>query len=199
MNRVEALLAERSDGRKTLRQGKAPSIGRGVQVHKRPTEQAHIILGTEGLPRNHDQRHELGVLDTILGGGMSSRLFQEVREKRGLAYAVYSYRAMFADSGSFAVYAGTTPSNVETVIDIVRTELDSLVANGITEAELDRAEGAPEGLARPERRGPLEPHEQTRPSAAHHRRDRLGRRVSSASIASRWTTCAASSTASSAR
>ena len=141
VNRVEALLAERSDGRKTLREGTAPSMGRGVQVHKRPTEQAHIILGTEGLPRNHDRRHELSVLDTILGGGMSSRLFQEVREKRGLAYAVYSYRAMFADSGSFAVYAGTTPSNAETVIDIVRTEIDSLVANGITEAELDRAKG----------------------------------------------------------
>jgi predicted Zn-dependent peptidase len=141
VNRVEALLADRSDGRKTLREGTAPSMGRGVQVHKRPTEQAHIILGTEGLPRNHDQRHELGVLDTILGGGMSSRLFQEIREKRGLAYAVYSYRAMFADSGAFAVYAGTTPTNAETVIDIVRTEIDSLVTNGITEAELERAKG----------------------------------------------------------
>jgi predicted Zn-dependent peptidase len=139
--RVEALLADKSQGRKTLRGGSAPELGRGVQVHKRPTEQAHIILGTEGLPRNHDSRHELALLDTIIGGGMSSRLFQEVREKRGLAYAVYSYRAMFADSGSFAVYAGTTPSNTETVIDIIRNEIASLVSDGITEDELRRAKG----------------------------------------------------------
>ena len=141
VNRVEALLADKSDGRKTLRSGSAPSLGRGIEVHKRPTEQAHIILGTEGLPRNHDARHELALLDTIIGGGMSSRLFQEIREKRGLAYAVYSYRAMFADSGSFAVYAGTTPNNAQTVIDIVRGEVDSLVTSGITEAELERAKG----------------------------------------------------------
>jgi predicted Zn-dependent peptidase len=141
VSRVEALFADKTDGRKTLRAGSAPPLGRGVQVHKRPTEQAHIILGTEGLPRNHDNRHELALLDTILGGGMSSRLFQEVREKRGLAYSVYSYRAMFADSGSFAVYAGTTPNNAQTVIDLIRAEIDSLVTDGITEAELKRAKG----------------------------------------------------------
>ena len=141
VGRVEALLTEKGDGRRTLREGSAPLMSSGLRVHKRPTEQAHIILGTEGLPRNHDDRHKLALLDTILGGGMSSRLFQEIREKRGLAYSVYSYRALFADSGLFAVYAGTTPQNAQTVIDIIRDEIASLVAEGVTEAELERAKG----------------------------------------------------------
>jgi predicted Zn-dependent peptidase len=72
---------------------------------------------------------------------MSSRLFQEIREKRGLAYAVYSYRLMFADAGSFAVYVGTTPQNAETVIDIVKAEFDSLLDKGISERELARGKG----------------------------------------------------------
>ena len=76
---------------------------------------------------------------------MSSRLFQEIREKRGLAYSVYSYRAMFADSGSFAVYAGTTPQNAETVMGIVQDEIDSIVSDGITPAELARAKGHMKG------------------------------------------------------
>ncbi|MGH2736919.1 MAG: M16 family metallopeptidase [Actinomycetota bacterium] len=141
VGRVEELMAEARTGKRTLRSDPAPTVGSGVFVQKRPTEQAHIIVGTEGLPRGHDMRHELAVLDTILGGGMSSRLFQEVREKRGLAYSVYSYRALFADSGAFAVYAGTTPQNADTVIDIVRTEFASLVDEGVTDAELKRAKG----------------------------------------------------------
>ena len=76
---------------------------------------------------------------------MSSRLFQEVREKRGLAYSVYSYRSLFADTGSFAIYAGTTPQNADTVLDIFRDEIDSIVRDGITEAELARAKGHVKG------------------------------------------------------
>ncbi|HZA40851.1 MAG TPA: pitrilysin family protein [Actinomycetota bacterium] len=139
--RVEDLFARASEGRRTLRSDGAPQPHLGVDVHKRPTEQAHIVFGAEGLPRNHDDRHALAVLDSVLGGGMSSRLFQEVREKRGLAYSVYSYRSLFADTGTFVVYAGTTPQNAETVIDIVRGEVDSIVRDGITEAELERARG----------------------------------------------------------
>jgi predicted Zn-dependent peptidase len=132
-------------GRRTLRSGSAPSPTGGVNVYKRPTEQAHIVIGTEGLNRGHEDRHALAVLDTVLGGGMSSRLFQEVREKRGLAYSVYSYRSLFADTGAFAVYAGTTPQNAETVMEIVRTEIDSILADGITDAELERAKGHVKG------------------------------------------------------
>jgi len=134
-----------SDGKRTLRADSIPSSLGGVTVHKRPTEQAHIVVGTPGLHRGHEDRHALAVLDTVLGGGMSSRLFQEVREKRGLAYSVYSYRSLFADAGSFAVYAGTTPQNAETVIDIVRGEIESILTEGITEAELQRSKGHVKG------------------------------------------------------
>jgi predicted Zn-dependent peptidase len=72
---------------------------------------------------------------------MSSRLFQEVREKRGLAYSVYSYRSLFADTGTFVIYAGTTPQNADTVMEIVRSEIDKLLSDGITEAEFERAKG----------------------------------------------------------
>ena len=138
--RVDELFSTR-EGPRTSRTGPAPQTTFGVNVHKRPTEQAHIVLGCQGLSRHSEDRHALAVVDTILGGGMSSRLFQEVREKRGLAYSVYSYRALFADTGSFAVYAGTTPQNAETVIDIVRDEISSVVTDGITEAEFARAKG----------------------------------------------------------
>ena len=134
-----------SSGKRTLRSGPSPQPLHGVSVHKRPTEQAHIVIGTEGLHRSHPDRHALTVLDTILGGGMSSRLFQEVREKRGLAYSVYSYRALYAGAGSFAVYAGTTPQNAETVMDVVMNEIESVVTNGITEAEFVRAKGHVKG------------------------------------------------------
>jgi predicted Zn-dependent peptidase len=144
VEQVERLF-QTGTGKRTLRSGSAPAPAGGVNVHKRPTEQAHIVIGTEALHRGHEDRHALAVLDTVLGGGMSSRLFQEVREKRGLAYSVYSYRSLFADTGSFAVYAGTTPQNADTVMEIVRTEIDSILTSGITEAELERAKGHVKG------------------------------------------------------
>jgi predicted Zn-dependent peptidase len=133
------------EGKKTRRTGAAPAAATGFSVHRRPTEQAHIVIGTEGLHRAHDDRYALSVLDTTLGGGMSSRLFQEIREKRGLAYSVYSYRSLFADTGSFAVYAGTTPQNAHTVIDLVREQVASVISDGITEAELKRSKGHSKG------------------------------------------------------
>ncbi len=142
--RAEAVFDE-ARGTKTERGDGTPTTRGGVTVFKRPTEQAHIVVGTQGLPRAHPDRHSLAVLDTILGGGMSSRLFQEIREKRGLAYAVYSYRALYADAGSFAVYAGTTPQNAETVIDLVQEEISTVLDDGITEAELERAKGHAKG------------------------------------------------------
>jgi predicted Zn-dependent peptidase len=144
VQRVDALFQSEA-GRKTLRNGPAPQPQKGVDVHRRPTEQAHIVIGTDALPRGHEDRHALAVLDTIVGGGMSSRLFQEVREKRGLAYSVYSYRSLFADTGTFVVYAGTTPQNADTVIDLIYNEIQSIVRDGITESELDRAKGHVKG------------------------------------------------------
>jgi predicted Zn-dependent peptidase len=130
-----------ASGTRTSRNGPSPVTRSGTSVYKRPTEQAHIALGVEALHRAHEDRYTLAVLDTILGGGMSSRLFQEVREKRGLVYSIYSYRSLFADTGTFVVYAGTTPLNAHTVIDLVRSELTSVVDDGITEAELERGRG----------------------------------------------------------
>jgi predicted Zn-dependent peptidase len=130
-----------SYGKRTLRSGDAPDPSAGVDVHRRPTEQAHIIIGMQGLHRSHDDRHALALVDTVLGGGMSSRLFQEIREKRGLAYSVFSYRSMFADAGSFNIYVGTTPQNANTVIDIVNAQRESLLSDGLTESELERAKG----------------------------------------------------------
>jgi predicted Zn-dependent peptidase len=142
--RVDALF-EDSESVKQERTGKTPEPRLGVKVHKRPTEQAHIVVGTTSLSRNHPDRHVLAVLDTVLGGGMSSRLFQEIREKRGLAYSVYSYRSLFADTGTFAVYAGTTPQNADDVIEIIHDELQKVLENGLSESELKRAKGHVKG------------------------------------------------------
>ncbi|MCI0548900.1 MAG: insulinase family protein [Candidatus Rokubacteria bacterium] len=112
------------------------------RVLTRPTEQAHLVLGMPGLSRSDPDRYALSVLNHVLGGGMSSRLFQEIRERRGLAYSVYSYRAAFEDTGMFAVYAGTAPSRAPEVLSIVMGEFDRLVADrGMEEGELERAKG----------------------------------------------------------
>lgn len=122
-------------GARTLR-----TAGR-VELLARKTEQAHVVLGMPGLARNDERRWALGVLNTALGGGMSSRLFQEVREKRGLAYSVYSYTSGFADCGLFGVYAGCRPSQVHDVLKICRDELDKVAADGLTDDEIRRAVG----------------------------------------------------------
>ena len=113
-----------------------------VRVVRRPTEQAHLVLGMPALPRADPDRWALSVLNHVVGGGMSSRLFQEVREKRGLAYSVYSYRSALEDSGTFAVYAGTAPERAPEVLSIIDAELDRLSADRcLAPAELERAKG----------------------------------------------------------
>ncbi|MGW5351722.1 M16 family metallopeptidase [Streptomyces sp. NPDC004031] len=112
-----------------------------VEVLDRRTEQAHVVLGMPGLSRTDDRRWALSVLNTALGGGMSSRLFQEVREKRGLAYSVYSYTSSFADCGLFGVYAGCQPGRVPEVLKICRDELHHVAEHGLTDEELRRAIG----------------------------------------------------------
>ncbi|MER5604838.1 M16 family metallopeptidase [Micromonospora tulbaghiae] len=114
-------------------------------VEPKETEQAHVILGCPGIDRTDDRRFALGVLNNVLGGGMSSRLFQEIREQRGLAYSVYSYASQYADSGVFAVYAGCAPGKVDEVLALTRAELARVAAEGITEAELARGKGMSKG------------------------------------------------------
>lgn len=123
------------EGSRTIR-----TAGR-VEVLDRRTEQAHVILGMPGLARTDDRRWAMGVLNTALGGGMSSRLFQEVREKRGLAYSVYSYTSSFADCGLFGVYAGCRPNQVHDVLKICRDELDQVAQQGLSDDEISRAVG----------------------------------------------------------
>ncbi|HVM11077.1 MAG TPA: pitrilysin family protein [Actinomycetota bacterium] len=114
------------------------SPGRAV-VRTRETEQAHICIGAPGLARSDPRRFAFGLVNSALGGGMSSRLFQEVREKRGLVYSVFSYHQMYAETGVFTVYAGTTPSRAGEVLDIVTRELADIAEKGVTSEELDRA------------------------------------------------------------
>ncbi len=135
LTRTDAAPIAPRDGRKTIR-----TAGR-VELLGRKTEQAHVVLGMPGLARTDERRWALGVLNTALGGGMSSRLFQEVREKRGLAYSVYSYTSGFADCGLFGVYAGCRPSQVHDVLRICRDELDKVASDGLGDDEIARAVG----------------------------------------------------------
>jgi predicted Zn-dependent peptidase len=113
-----------------------------IAVFHRVTEQAHVVMGTRALDRDDPDRYALSVLNQILGGGMSSRLFQEIREKRGLAYSVYSYRGAYEDTGALAVYAGTAPGKVDEVLALIGGELDRLVADGgVSGRELADAKG----------------------------------------------------------
>ena len=116
-----------------------------VLLRDKDTEQAHVVLGCEGVGRHDERRFALGVLNNVLGGGMSSRLFQEIREKRGLAYSVYSYTSQYADSGLFAVYAGCAPGKVDEVLSLIREGLAEVAANGLTEAEVARGKGMMKG------------------------------------------------------
>jgi predicted Zn-dependent peptidase len=113
----------------------------GLHVVKRQVEQANIIMGCPSLVATDDRRFVMSVLNAVLGGGMSSRLFQEVREKRGLVYSTYSFASSYADAGYFGMYAGCTPSKVRQVIDLLGAELDKLAADGISDEELRKAEG----------------------------------------------------------
>lgn len=127
------------------RNRKAHRATPGARVVSRPTEQAHVVLGVPGLTRGDERRYALSVLSTALGGGMSSRLFQEVREKRGLAYSVYSYVQGFSDTGTFGVYAGCLPAKVDTVLDVCLNQLEDVAAHGLTEDELRRGKGQVRG------------------------------------------------------
>ncbi len=113
----------------------------GDVVVSRPFEQVNLVLGVNGLVRTDDRRYALGVLNAALGGGTSSRLFQEVREHRGLAYSVYSYASHYADAGTFAVAVGCLPSKVTDVLAVVRGELGRLAEDGISADELRRGKG----------------------------------------------------------
>jgi predicted Zn-dependent peptidase len=133
------------EGRDIDRERTAPQREAGVRVTRRDTEQAHLVLGSTGLARDDERRWALTVVNHVLGGGMSSRLFREIREQRGLAYAVHSFRMPFLETGANAIYVGTTPTQTSEVLKLVRSELDKLMQEGLTDDELMRAKGHVQG------------------------------------------------------
>jgi len=137
----------------------APSVGRRsgapvalnqgapVTIVRRPLEQANILMGFPGLLATDDRRVTMSVLNSIFGGGMSSRLFQEVREKRGLAYSVYSFAPGYSDAGLFGMYAGCTPAKTGQVAELMLGELHRLAEHGVTVDEMKRAAGQLSGAS----------------------------------------------------
>src|ERR1700691_4788649 len=119
--------------------------GVGTTLVSRGIEQANLVLGCEALARTDERRFALGVLNAAFGGGMSSRLFQEVREKRGLAYSVYSFTSQHADTGMWGIYVGCLPSKADDVLSICRDEIAKVVSGGLTDAELERGKGQVRG------------------------------------------------------
>ena len=117
----------------------APEITPHFQIKKRKLEQVHLCIGTQGLPQGHPDRYALYVMNTILGGSVSSRLFQEVRERRGLAYSIYSYPSSYQDGGLFTVYAGASAQNAPKVMGLILKELRKMKDKGIDVVELEKA------------------------------------------------------------
>ena len=125
--------------------GFGADAGVGTTLVSRGIEQANLVLGCEALARTDDRRFALGVLNAAFGGGMSSRLFQEVREKRGLAYSVYSFAAQHADTGMWGIYVGCLPAKADEVLAICAEEITRVVEGGLTDAELARGKGQVRG------------------------------------------------------
>jgi predicted Zn-dependent peptidase len=122
-----------------------PKVHSLVLNHEKQLEQAHICLGGPGISQTHQSRYAGYVLNTALGGGMSSRLFQEVREKRGKVYSIYSFLSSHLDCGYFGIYAGTNPEWVDEVLDITLAELRQVAKEGLRPAELERAKSQLKG------------------------------------------------------
>lgn len=115
--------------------------GKPLQVINRPIAQANILVGMPGIIGNDPRRFAMGILNTVLGGGMSSRLFQEIREKRGLAYSVYSFNQGYSDASTFGLYAGCSPAKAEQVTRLMLEEFEKIAQSGITTDELELAIG----------------------------------------------------------
>jgi len=125
--------------------GPEVGAGTGVRLVSRPIEQANLVLGCAGISRTDERRFALGVLNAALGGGMSSRLFQEIREKRGLAYSVYSFSSQHADTGLWGIYAGCLPAKSDDVLAICADEIAKVCSGGLTAEELERGKGQVRG------------------------------------------------------
>jgi predicted Zn-dependent peptidase len=141
---VESALGTPGTGWHPVRSEPAARI-RPLVTASRPIEQAHVALGWRGLSQDHPDRHALAVANQLLGGGWSSRLFQEIRERRGMAYTVFSSSGSFTDSGSLSIYAGTSPDRVGELLEVIDEQLVALATLGPTDRELEVARGGFEG------------------------------------------------------
>ena len=124
---------------------KPPLSSRKSKSVRKRTEQVHFCLGGEGAGQMDDRRFALTILDMVLGGNMSSRLFQEIREKRGLAYSIGSYLTMFRNCGCFTIYGGTSPDTYEQVLELVYAEIEKVRAAGLTADEVAKAKNQVRG------------------------------------------------------
>jgi predicted Zn-dependent peptidase len=115
-----------------------PSFGKRIDIHTKDLSEAHLCLGVQGIPYASEERYALSLLNTILGASVSSRLFQEIREKKGYAYSIYSFLSSYLDAGYWAVYAGTGKKKAATVAEMIVREMKNL-ARSLTEVELRRA------------------------------------------------------------
>jgi predicted Zn-dependent peptidase len=115
--------------------------GTELKVIKRPIAQANVLIGLQGLVADDERRYAMGILNTVLGGGMSSRMFQEIREKRGLAYSVYSFNQGYSDAAYFGLYAGCSPAKTAEVTRLMVSEFEKIATDGIREDELELAKG----------------------------------------------------------
>jgi predicted Zn-dependent peptidase len=118
--------------------GNSPSLQSGIFQHAKPLEQLHLCLGVAAVHQSHPMRYAAYILNTLLGGGMSSRLFQEIREKRGRAYSVYSFLSAYKDVGYLGIYAGTSLEWAEEVVGLILKEMGKLASGEIKEEELER-------------------------------------------------------------
>lgn len=127
------------EGTCILPEPERPAATPATNVRYKDSEQAYVVVGTRGIDVRDERRYALSLLDTVLGGGMSSRLFQEIREKRGLVYSVYSFQAAYRAAGLFGVYAGTSPSNVQSCIDLIVEQFARICSAPIDEREFQLA------------------------------------------------------------
>jgi len=118
---------------------KIPENKKIKRIYNSKNKAAHICIGNLGCKRNSDDKYPLFVLTNILGGSMSSRLFQKIREEKGLAYSIYSSNAQYLDTGVIIIYAASSPANAPRIIEMIKSEISSINKNGINETELDRA------------------------------------------------------------
>lgn len=127
------------EGKPTFRQSVDAKTSPSRLIKTKETEQVHLCLGTLGLPMGHENTYVLHCLNSILGGGISSRLFQKIREERGLAYSIYSYTSAYQDNGLVSMYAGLSQNNLDQLFELISKEIKDFRTNGVTDSELYRA------------------------------------------------------------